>query len=78
MKTFLQRCPEVAITADRDKADYTVRLDHDPANPTTPFVHGNKVAVFNKSQDLVFSTSTRLLGNAVRAACAAITGHPVK
>jgi hypothetical protein len=52
-----------------------VRLDHEDSNPTTLFVKGNKVAVFNKDRDLVYSGSTRLLGNAVKAACAAITGH---
>ena len=74
MKTFLQRCPGVIVTANREKADYSIRLDHEEANPTTPFVRGNKVAVFNKNQDLIYSGSTRFLGNAVKGACAAITG----
>lgn len=78
MKTFLAKCPEVTITGDRDKAEYIVRLDHEPASPQTPFVHGNKVAVFNKNQDLLYSGSTRLLASAVRNACAAILGRPVK
>jgi len=78
MKAFAQHCPDVIITADQAKADYTVRLDHEPRNPFTPFEHGNKVAVFNRQKDLVYSTSTHLLGNAVRSACAAITGHPGK
>jgi hypothetical protein len=50
------------VTADREKADFIVRLDHEGVNPTTPFVHGNKVAVFSKDLDLLFTTSTRLLG----------------
>jgi hypothetical protein len=33
MKTFLQRCPNVVVTANRDKTDYLVRLDHEPPNP---------------------------------------------
>ena len=78
MKAFVQHCPDVLITADQDKAQYTVRLDHEPRNPFTPFEHGNKVAVFNQQKDLIYSGSTHLLGNAVRAACAAITGHPGK
>jgi len=72
MKAFSKQCPEVTVTANRERADFFVRLDHEGVNPTTPFVHGNKVAVFNKDEDLVFSNSTRLLGNAVKQACAAI------
>ena len=72
MKNFSQLCPQVVVTANRDKAEYVIRLDHEGANPTTPFVRGNKVAVFNKDEDLVYSGSTRLLSNAVKDACAAI------
>lgn len=72
IKAFSQRCRDVIVTANRDKADYIVRLDHEAINPTTPFVHGNKVAVFNKNEDLIYSDSTRLLSSAVRGACSAI------
>jgi hypothetical protein len=75
MKTFAKQCPDVVVTANREKADFLVRLDHEGINPTTPFVHGNKLAVFNKDQDLVLSNSTRLLGNAVKEACAAIVAR---
>jgi hypothetical protein len=73
MKMFLRRCPDVVITSNREKADYIVRIDHEALNPTTPFVRGNKVAVFNRDEELVYGGSTRLLGNAVKDACAAIT-----
>jgi hypothetical protein len=75
MKIFTQRCPGVIVTANREKADYIVRLDHEETSPATPFVRGNKVAVFNKDQDLIYSNSTRFLGNAVKDACRAITGR---
>ena len=78
MKTFTRLCPQVVVTANREKADYVVRLDHEGLNPTTPFVHGNKVAVFNKDEDLVFSSSSRILKSAVKDACAAMTGHAPK
>lgn len=78
MKAFLKRCPDVIVTGDREKAEYVVRLDHEAAGPTTPFVRGNKVAVFNKFQDLIYSGSTRFLSNAVKDACAAITGRSPK
>jgi hypothetical protein len=72
MKAFAKQCPGVIVTANREKADYFVRLDHEGINPTTLFVHGNKLAVFNKDEDLVFSNSTRLLSSAVKEGCAAI------
>jgi len=75
MKAFVRYCPAVIVTASRDRADYLVRLDHDAINPTTPFVHGNKVAVFDKSEDLVYSNSTRVLSTAVKDACAAIAAN---
>ena len=75
MKQLQQRCPGVIITADPDRADFTLRLDHEPPSPTTLFVHGNKIAVFNKNQDLIFGDSTRLLRTAVDKACVAMTGR---
>ena len=78
MKMFSRKCRDVIVTASRDKADYIVRLDHEPINPTTPFVHGNKVAVFDKNEDLIYSDSSRLLKSAVRGACAAIANASTK
>ena len=77
MKAFLRYCLAVTVTANRDKADYLVRLDHDAINPTTPFVHGNKVAVFDNNEDLMYSNSTRTLGSAVKGACAAMSAGQV-
>jgi hypothetical protein len=76
MKAFARYCPGVVVTANRDKADYVVELDHDPVNPTTPFVHGNKVAVFDQNEDLVYSNATRILSSAVKGACAAMSAGP--
>lgn len=78
MKAFSRNCPDAVITANREKADYIVRLDHEAINPTTLFVHGNKIAVFDKDEDLIYSNSTRLLGNAVRDACTAISSSGTK
>lgn len=73
MKAFLRYCPAVIVTANREKADYLIRLDHEAINPTTPFVHGNKVAVFDRNEDLMYSNSTRTLGSAVKGACSAMS-----
>lgn len=74
MNAFVRYCPAVVVTGNREKADYFVELDHDPINPTTPFVHGNKVAVFDKNEDLIYSKSTRTLGSAVKGACGVMNG----
>lgn len=72
MKAFQKYCPAVAVTADREKADFIVRLDREGPSPVTPFVRGNKVAVFNKDADLVFAQSNRTLAPVVKGACAAV------
>ena len=76
IRAFARYCPAVVVTANRDKADYVVQFDHEAINPTTPFVHGNKVAVFDKNEDLIYSNATRILSNAVKGACTALTHGP--
>ena len=78
MKVFLRDCPGVVVTSARDKADYVVRFDHEEANPFSLVSHGNKVAVFNKNDDLIYTTSTRRLNNAVRETCSAISRYSGK
>ncbi len=70
MKTFAERCPICTITLNRDRADYVVRLDHEGGKSL--FLKDNKVAVFNQDGDMIYSGSTRSLGNAVKDACAAL------
>ncbi len=73
IKAFSRACPSATVTASREKADYVIRLDHDALSPSTPFVHGNKVAIFNKDEDLVYTNTSRLLSTAVKGACTAIS-----
>jgi hypothetical protein len=75
MKAFQKQCPDIAITSNREKADYVVRFDREGPSPITPFTKGNKVAVFDKREDLVFSDSSRYLSGAVKNTCAAISKH---
>ncbi len=70
MKTFAERCPSCTVTAEKTRADYLVRLEHEGGKAL--ILRDNKVVVFNKDGDLIFSGSTRSLGNAVKDACAAI------
>jgi len=70
IKTFGERCPAVIVNNKQEKADYVVLLDHEGGKELVS--RDNKVVVFNKEGDSIMSHSTRLLGNAVKDACAAI------
>jgi PEGA domain len=74
IKTFNQRCSSVTITNNVQKADFAVILDHEGGKG---LVHRrNKIAVFNRDGDVIFSDSTRELGNSVKDACQAILSAP--
>lgn len=71
VKTFAERCPDLGITMERNKADFTVLIGHDPHRPW--WRRDNKIAVFDRNGGEIFSTSTRTMGNAVKDACRIIT-----
>ena len=68
IKTINQRCPELTVTNNLGKADFVLTLDHEGGKGL--LTHRNKIAVFNRDGDDIFSNSTRELGNAVKDACA--------
>lgn len=70
IKTFGERCQNVIINNKQEKADYIVVLDHEGGKGL--ILHDNKVAVFKRSGDAIFSHSTRSLGNSVKDSCDAI------
>jgi hypothetical protein len=70
IKTFNQRCPQVTITNNVQRADFAVTLDHEGGKGYLR--HRNKIVVFNREGDAIFSDSTRELGNSVADACQAI------
>jgi len=70
IKTFNERCAEVTVTMKRTSANYVVLLERE-ANKSD-VARDNKVVVFNKGGDAIFSASTRTLGNSVQDACDAI------
>jgi hypothetical protein len=72
IRALSAQCPGVVVTSNREKADFVVRFDREGPSPVTPFVRGNKVAVFNKNEDLIYSASTRMLTPAVKGVCKAI------
>ena len=60
IKTLGQRCPEMIVTDVPGKADYALLLDHEGGKGLLR--RKNKVAVFNKDGDSIFSDSTITLG----------------
>jgi hypothetical protein len=70
IKTFGERCPAVIVNNKQERADYVVLLDHEGGKELIS--RDNKVVVFSKDGDSIMSRSTRILGNAVKDACAAI------
>jgi len=75
MRTFARECPNVGITTRRDKADVIIHVEREEPSPMTPFVKGNKIAVFNLNDELVYATRARLLSNASKDACRAILSY---
>ena len=72
IKTLNQRCPEITVTNNLERADFVLTLDHEGGKGA--LAHRNKVAVFNHDGDDIFSASTRELGNSVKDACHAMLG----
>jgi hypothetical protein len=70
IKTFGERCPQVIVTIKQEKADFVVLLDHEGGKDL--YRRDNKIAVFDKDGDAIYSGSTRSLGNAVKDGCHAI------
>jgi hypothetical protein len=76
IKTLNQRCPEITVTNNLEKAEFVITLDHEGGKGLLR--HRNKIAVFNKDGDDIFSNSTVELGNSVKDACEAILGNAKK
>jgi hypothetical protein len=67
IKTLNERCPQITVTNRLDKADFVLTLDHEGGKALLQ--RHNKIAVFNKDGDVIFSKSTISLGNSVKDAC---------
>jgi hypothetical protein len=76
IKTFNQRCPEITITNVVQRADFAVTLDHEGGKGYLR--RRNKIVVFNREGDAIFSDSTRELGSSVADGCHAIRSSPSK
>lgn len=77
IKQFTNKCPSIIVTSDRSKASYVVLFDRNTVKRAALGVYGSlakvdKIAIFKRNGDAVFSGSTRSVSNAVKDACAAI------
>lgn len=70
VKTFGERCPDLVVTNRPDNANYVVTLDHEGGKALLS--RHNKIGVFNRQGDVIFSHSTITLGDSVRDACDSI------
>ena len=75
IKTFRNKCPGVTVTINRQEADFVVLFDHEGGKGLVR--RDNKIAIFYRNGDAIFSKSTRSLGNAVEGACKAILAAPL-
>jgi hypothetical protein len=64
---FSKECPAVTVTNNKENASFIIVFDRDVAA-----ARRNKIAVFKKNGDLLYSGKTHAVANAVKDACAAI------
>ncbi len=67
IKTLGERCPDITVTNQPDRANYVVTLDHEGGKGLLK--HRNKVALFNRNGDALYSHSTITLGDSVKDVC---------
>ena len=70
-KTFGERCPQLTVTINRERANYIVTLDHEGGKG--PAARDNKWVAYGRDGDMIGSGSTRSLGNAIKDVCWVIT-----
>jgi hypothetical protein len=69
MKTLGHSCPGIVVTDDPKQAQYFVTFERESKKILRK---DSKLAVFNSSGDMVFSSSTRALGNGIRGFCSSL------
>jgi hypothetical protein len=76
VKDMAKRCPNVSLTPDLPKADFTMA-----ASKATDIINGTdygryKFTLFDHQGSAIFSTSTQRLGNAVKDVCNNLKKRP--
>ncbi|KKN23595.1 hypothetical protein LCGC14_0903440 [marine sediment metagenome] len=66
---FRKRCKEITVTLKKEKAHYIIVHDDTGAGPGRK---PQKIVVFNKDGDVIYSGATRSVRGAVKDACKAI------
>lgn len=73
IKTLQATCRSVLVTADKDRADYVLLMEHEGGKGHAR--KDNKWVLFTRDGDALGSGSTRTLGNAVKNACTTLAAH---
>src|SRR6266576_1327483 len=82
IQNFMKSCSSVIVTNDRNNANYVILFDRDSAGRAAGslaagdwsgiFAKVNKIAVFRRNGDALYSGKTRSVSNAVKDSCSAI------
>jgi len=77
IQNFMKSCSGVIVTSDRNNANYVVLFDRDSAGRAAGGWIGilakvNKIAVFRRNGDVLYSGKTQSVSNAVKDSCSAI------
>lgn len=76
VKTIGERCPNVTVTMDKDRAFFVLSIEHEEAAMKGLARRRNHITVVNRHGDVVFSKNDRELGNAIKDACASMSLTP--
>jgi len=75
-ETLAKVCPAVAITSNRDTADFVVEWDTKTWMQTSWTGHQNHFAVYSRSGDMVGTGHADRISAAAKNICKAVDGHP--
>jgi hypothetical protein len=76
IKTIGERCPDVTVTTNKERAYFLVSVEHESAALKGSVRRRNHVTVVNRDGDVVFSKNDRELGNSIKDACPSMHINP--
>jgi hypothetical protein len=76
VKTVGERCPNVTVTMDKERAFFVLSIEHEEAAMKGLARRRNHITVVNREGDVVFSKNDRELGNAIKDACSSMSLTP--
>jgi hypothetical protein len=76
IKTLGERCPNVTVTMDKDRAFFLLSVEHESAAVKGLARRRNHITIVNRGGDVIFSKNDRELGNAIKDACSSMELTP--